>query len=627
MLHSLHSRLWLLFLAFLLLVIGSVTVMFGAVASQRDDARVINLAGRQRMLSQQMTWLALRAPDDPALELARGQLAQTLTALREGGKAVDGQDQPVTLPRIADPAARAGLDEAWQAWLRFDELLHATPQDADWQAALTAASLTLLDALDRVVARLSALAAARVQRLQIVQLVFLGLALGLLAWGYRLTTRRVVQPLDALGASAQRMAAGDLAQAVPTFGDRELGRLAQALEVMRVEVLASRRHLEARVDQRTRELTTAFEFSQEIAAQLELARLLESVTDRARTLMGGRAAALCLLDDQDGMLRLAAGSGDGQVNPALRQPVTAELPRQVIGEGRTVAAETSCSGCGFLRRLPDSQCTATPLRVGEQTLGALCVARPRDASFDAEEQAAFALLGNAAAVAIVNARLVEAGRVQAEADAIQVERGRLAAELHDNLAQTLSFLNFKVDRLHELIAAGDAAAAEQELATMRGATTRAYGQVRAALTGLQAPEQEAGAFAAQLAACVAEIEESTGLRVTLEVSDRRTFDLPAVARQQVLHIVREALVNVWRHAGTDDAWVTVRVEAGDACFTVRDEGRGFAPERVDETTHLGLAIMRARAERSGGSLRVASRRRGGTEVCVRYPLVSREVVT
>lgn len=620
MLRSLRSRLWLLFLAFLLLVIASVAVTFVAVASQRHDALLINLTGRQRMLSQQMTWLALSDPDDPALLHAVARFEQTLAALTVGGEAVDAQGRSVALPRVTDVLAQAELTHTGAAWSEFRAALDQVTTQQAPSTELTAAALTLLASLDRVVDRLSALAQAHVAHLLLIQTVFLVLALGLLAWGYQLTRHNVVAPLAALGASAQRMAAGDLEQTTPHFPDQEISRLAHALDAMRIEVLASRRQLEARVDRRTRELTTAFEFSQEITAQLELAHLLESVTDRARVLMGGRAAALCLLDEQAGQLRLVAGSGEGRADLTLRQPVAEELPRQVIGEGRTVVTETACAGCGFLRRLPGNHCVATPLRAGGTTLGALCVVRPQAALFEAEEQAAFALLANAAAVAIVNARLVEDGRRQAEENATQAERARLAADLHDNLAQTLSFLNFKVDRLHELIAAGETGTAEQELAHMRGATTRAYAQVRAALTGLRLPEAEPDAFIQRLTACIQEVTDATGLAAHLEICTGQPPAFSPVVQQQVLHIVREALVNVWRHAQAERVQVSVGRDQAQAVITVVDDGCGFDPTAVDERTHLGLAIMRARAERSGGALDVQAQPGTGTQITLRYPL-------
>ncbi|MCS6845000.1 MAG: type IV pili methyl-accepting chemotaxis transducer N-terminal domain-containing protein, partial [Caldilineales bacterium] len=70
---SLRLRLSLLFLAFLALVTASVAVTFVTLERQRHDARLINLAGRQRMLSQRMTWLALAAPHSAALQADRAR--------------------------------------------------------------------------------------------------------------------------------------------------------------------------------------------------------------------------------------------------------------------------------------------------------------------------------------------------------------------------------------------------------------------------------------------------------------------------------------------------------------------------------------------------------------------------
>ncbi len=451
-----------------------------------------------------------------------------------------------------------------------------------------------------------------------VQALLVLAALVVLWRGYLLARRHVVEPLETLGQLAQRMAEGDFEREIPAFADSEPGRLAAALERLRYEAMENRRQLEEQVSRRTQELEAAFELSQEINAQLELDRLLESVTARARVLMQGTAAALCLLDEDEAALRLAAGSGEGKADRNLRQPLSADLPSRVIGQGQTVVSETACANCGFLRGLKSGPYVAAPLRAGDSRLGALCVARADWSEFEPEEQAAFNLLANAAAGAIVNARLAEDRRRQAEETAVLGERERLAEELHDNLAQTLSFLNMKCDRLQELITVGAAADAERELAQMRGATTRAYGQVRAALTGLQAPLPEAGSFASQLASCVEEIQTATGLPIELTALDETAFALPALAQQQALHIVREALLNVWRHAAAQGARVCVERNNGETVFTVTDDGRGFDPGGVDETGHLGLAIMRERAERSGGSLTVVSAPGAGTRIVARF---------
>jgi two-component system, NarL family, nitrate/nitrite sensor histidine kinase NarX len=454
----------------------------------------------------------------------------------------------------------------------------------------------------------------------VIQAVILLLALLFFWWGNRVARQPIAAPWIELSTTARGIADGNLEQNIPTFAGAEFKQLADALEAIRLQILAGQREMEDRVDQRTRELAVAFEFSQEITAQLELDRLLDSVTERARTLMEGTSGALCLLEENNTKLCLAASAGDTPAPPKLRQPATRQLPTRIIQQGKTVVSETTCTGCSFLQSMPASRCVATPLRVGDTTMGALCVVRPATAPFDVEEQNAFALLGNAAAVAIVNARLVESGRAQTQHAAVQSERERLAAELHDNLAQTLSFLNFKADRLDELIVTGAALDherlldVERELAQMRGAMTNAYSQVRAALTGLNSAAPKQDALAAQLAACVEELHVTTGLPIELTVNDPAALILPATAQRQVLHIMREALLNVWRHAHAQKATVSVEQVNGLVYFSVSDDGRGFNPDRVDSKTHLGLAIMRARAERSGGSLIVCSQPGAGTRI-------------
>jgi nitrate/nitrite-specific signal transduction histidine kinase len=215
----------------------------------------------------------------------------------------------------------------------------------------------------------------------------------------------------------------------------------------------------------------AFEFSQEIVTQLDLERLHHSITDRARTLTGGESASLCLLNQadpersrrDDPTLSLISRSGNGSHCTQPRQTVKSGLVTQVVRENRSVAGEAACFNCSFLDVPALEQCVAAPLRVGEQTLGALCAVRPGQVKFESDEIRALSLLANSAAIAIANIRLVEAERCQAEQAAVLTERERLAAELHDNLAQTLGFFNMKIGRVKALIAGDEQAQARHEL--------------------------------------------------------------------------------------------------------------------------------------------------------------------
>lgn len=628
--NSVQGRVSLVLVAFFALVTFSVGATFWGLSQQQGDALTINLAGRQRMLTQRLTWLALTRPDDPELITSPQLFEQTLAALRQGGSltyGAAGAERTVTLPPSPNEDLHRELDDAARLWLEFRPLLSASDPPA-----LQAASNAILAQMDRVVSAYEANAQAKLQRVQAIQIATFAAALILLVWGYRLVRRQIFQPLAGLNAAARRMASGDLDQPLHLAAggkhaaDGELGELGVAFETLRREVAAAHGQQEALVAQRTRELSAAFEFSQEIVAQLELDHLLRSVTERARTLTGAHAAALCLLGEDRTTLELAAASRDGDMQgtlrliPTLRQPLQRNPALRVVAAGETVVTDADCANCAFLGSHAPGKCAVAPLRAGAQTLGALCVVRPPAHPFDPDETRALTLLSNAAAIAIANARLVQANRLQAVQAAALAERERLAAELHDNLAQTLSFLNLKVDRVTASLAAGKTAQASQDLEQMKAATGMAYEQVRAALVGLSEALPAAGEFAPRLEALVEEFRQSSGLPVALEVAAQEALFLPHRAQSQALHIVRESLANIQKHAGAQQAWVRLRAAGGQVHLAVEDDGRGFDPQAVVGSHHLGLRLMRARAERLGGGLVVESAPGQGTKVLLWLPI-------
>jgi two-component system nitrate/nitrite sensor histidine kinase NarX len=615
MFRSLRARLSAIFIGFLLLVAASVLATFWAIQTQAADATVINLAGRQRMLSQRLLWLSLASSDRQMLDQPAQLFDQTLHALRTGDSALDSANRPIDLPPPPDEALRAQLDEAAADWALFRTQL-TTPQPVELQAT----AIQLLAHLDAIVSAYEARAQAKLTLLQGIQAIFLISAVALLALGYYIVRVQLLHPLSTLDHAAQRMAHGDLTQPVTAPRHDELGELAVAFETMRAEVAAAQTELETRVEQRTRELTSAFEFSQEISAQLETDRLLQSVSDRARDLTGAVAASLCSIESDPSRLTLIAQSGSDTSWINLQQSSDRDPAQQVVGAGETVTLDADCTRCAFLSAHAPGQCAVAPLRSGVLTLGALCVVRREAKEFDANETRALTLLANSAAVALANVRLVEQQKQQAEQAAIAAERDRLAAELHDNLAQTLSFLNLKSDRVREMIETQRDESAAAELAHMKLAIDAAYGQVRAALTGLHEAQPTADDLRTRLGACVTEACAASSAQIDLVISDESALALPRVAQTQAYHIVREALVNARRHAQAQHVQITVERSNGSAQFSVADDGCGFVPTEIDGHHHLGLSIMRTRAERCGGTLDVRSAPGHGTQIVARLPM-------
>jgi len=125
---------------------------------------------------------------------------------------------------------------------------------------------------------------------------------------------------------------------------------------------------------------------------------------------------------------------------------------------------------------------------------------------------------------------------------------------------------------------------------------------------------------AQLRQCVQAFENKSGLPVELKVFDPAAFDVPAPVSTQVVHIVREALHNVHKHARASLVQVLLDYHDGKACFSVQDDGCGFDPNQINGDDHLGLLIMQTRAERCGGRLEVHSEIGKGTRLSLHIPL-------
>jgi two-component system nitrate/nitrite sensor histidine kinase NarX len=413
------------------------------------------------------------------------------------------------------------------------------------------------------------------------------------------------------------------------MSDDNRTQLSQSIESLRAELDQAHALMETRVAERTRELTSAFELSQEISAQIDLETLLQSATDRARALTHADAASLCLIDQDQRTLILSAGSGRGTLPNGLRQPIGLGLyPSDlVLEQGLTIATQAACTQCGFLHRHTAGECAAAPLRVGDQTLGALCVVRDGGQDFNEDESRALTLLANSAAIAIVNARLIEAARRQAEQAAALAEREHLAAELHDHLAQTLSFLNLKIEQVKRRIDQGEVDLAQSDLDRMQSTTSEAFQQVRMALTGLREPLPTAENLAEKISACVEDFRQVAGLPAELIIADESALALPRSLQTQALLIVREALNNVRRHAQATTVRVRIDRVDGEARFSVADNGRGFTPTSIDLENHLGVSIMRTRAERSNGYLTIDSAPGAGTKITAHFPLTAIEQVT
>lgn len=133
-----------------------------------------------------------------------------------------------------------------------------------------------------------------------------------------------------------------------------------------------------------------------------------------------------------------------------------------------------------------------------------------------------------------------------------------------------------------------------------------------ALRADAAPDLASGAW-------IRAVGEAAGLRVAIEGDPSALATLPPSATEALRGAVEQCLVNVARHAGVSDAWVTVARDGDGVSVTVIDEGVGFDPDTVPHD-RLGLSeSVRGRIERLGGRVRVWSSPGSGTSVHLSVP--------
>ena len=440
--------------------------------------------------------------------------------------------------------------------------------------------------------------------------------------------RRLTAPLQTLAESARRLSEGALEQPVPLVGRGEIRALGESLETMRQELLTSRSVVETwttllskRVEQRTQELAALFEVSTEISSQLELERVLNLVVDKAHTLLGGDIVVLCLLDEAGQRLTMAAASGSSEALTGCYQAVNCGIGAYVVGTGQTAHGCPKNCDCRLLCPNFRRDYVTAPLRVGDRIIGALCINDRQANRFSDDDVRLLTLLANAAAVAVDNARLYE----QAEQVAAMAERERLAADIHDGLAQTLGFFNIKVAQIKELVEKCEQAQAQKELERMSEVIADTYNQVRDLIVGLHQPATS-GTLAGHLAEQTAAFEREDGLpiRFTRIGEDEPEVILSSAATDEVMRIVGEAITNARKHAHADQIQVALQRDLSKRAVivTVEDDGRGFDAQNApsEEQGHFGLGLMRARAERGGGDLQIDSWPGQGTRVTLHWPL-------
>lgn len=474
---------------------------------------------------------------------------------------------------------------------------------------------SFVDNIHHFVEALELDAEAQNRQLRLIQLVALMLTLFVALVSIYLTKRTVLNPLKDLLVCARAARRGDFSVRSHHSSEDELGQLGDAFNVMAADLSKLYEGLEARVREKTLNLErsnrslellyiTAKRFSDSSLSDEVLKSLIHDIEQA----MGVRSGTICLGQVGDRQaFRLASTS-----------PV--DIERQIsgggdcsrcLGNGETHTFKVDCEG---------GECVnvfSTAIRDQQQQYGVLLVEFNVEQELEEWQQRLLETVASHIAMAINLSQRVSQNRMLS----LLEERSVIARELHDSLAQSLSYLKIQVSRLEKAVSEEQA---KDDLllisGVLRSALNGAYRQLRELLTTFRLRMSEAGLGAA-LDETVREYRERGGLEI--ELIDRiANCRFSPNAEIHVIQIIREALSNVIRHANATRALVKIECDMdGIVTILVEDDGVGIGiDEEGDMMQHYGLPIMQERANWLGAELMINEPESGGTRVLLSFSI-------
>jgi two-component system nitrate/nitrite sensor histidine kinase NarX len=353
-----------------------------------------------------------------------------------------------------------------------------------------------------------------------------------------------------------------------------------------------------------------------LAEGRDLRGLLDRLLEPVVALSGARAGAVRLLSETGERLQLV--SDVGLPTTVHRCEATVDRHCGTCGDAadaRRIVWASDLRACA--ERGGDAffgqtcqRLLAVPLQRRGRVLGVYNLFFAEDAEPSPQIMALLRSVGELLGLALDNARL-EAESVRAS---VTQERQMMAAEIHDSIAQTLTFVKMRLPLLQDAVVECDEAGALKYLADVRQAVGEAHGSLREIVTHFRTRIDPRGLTHA-LESLVSRFRERN--TIVLEyVNQGLPLSLSDEVQTEVFHIVQEALANIERHSQARHAWLTI--EGGPVGFELRvdDDGVGPRPadEQCDEGSHFGIGIMNERAQRVRGELSVGPRPGGGTRV-------------
>lgn len=445
--------------------------------------------------------------------------------------------------------------------------------------------------------------------------------------------RDLMEPLSHLRNWSLRMRGGNLSARIPVpergeFRElaQDINRLSDELKSLTMEMDTNVRAQTVRLARKTQSLDILYDVASSLSQPGDLDKLLESFLDTFIELVDARAATVRMLTD-DGHTRLVASRGlatdvvekDRLMDTSLCQCGWAAKE----GGIRTQRGTHPCAkllGVPMLKH-DCQEFVVVPVTYQDRIVGVYNLFLDRPMSALGEDiHDLLNSVGKHLGLALEKSRLDN----QARQIAIMEERNIIGNELHDSLAQSLVSMRLQVKMLGESMHKKDLRTAQSEVRHLRTAIDEAHVSLRELLATYRLKIDERGLVPA-VAGMVERFTQETGVNVYFQ-NECQKLTLTPLQESQVFHIVKEALSNIRKHSHACNARILLSNENhGTYTLLIEDDGEGIAPVSGSlPGEHIGLSVMRERAERLPGELTIESEPGEGTRIVLSFPVAPRQ---
>jgi signal transduction histidine kinase len=355
-----------------------------------------------------------------------------------------------------------------------------------------------------------------------------------------------------------------------------------------------------------------------LARETDLDKALALVAGSLRELIAARLI-LVLLPTAEGDLRIAAAEGD-RAEELLGVRVSAEASKagKILQRKQSELVDSVIEDPEIdremARRMEMNTGLYVPMLTRDEAIGVIHAVDKlvQDRRFTNEDRRLAEIFSARAAVAVDQSRRIERDAFRRMVEAQELERRRLARELHDETGQALTSILLGLSGIEEKN--GDALGAA--VASLRELVVETLNDVRRLAVELRPKALDDFGLVPALERLTGTFTEQTGIAVDLESRLRENERLPSEVETVFYRIVQEALTNVVKHARAEHVSVVLTRKDRAVNAVIEDDGRGM---RSDQDGGLGLVGMRERVALVDGRLEIESSD-AGTTLVVEVPL-------